>query len=69
MKPIHSPLREKSLFRKTSNALLSRFFEHHNVLGEIKWDGRDEAHVKDVYEAYEKLTAETGAQSGKTWKS
>jgi len=62
MKPIHSPLREKSLFRKTSNALLSRFFDHHSVLGEIKWDGRDEAHVKDVYEAYEKLIPETGGR-------
>jgi len=51
MKPIHSPLREKSFFRKVSNELLRRFFNHHDVLNEIEWDGRDEASVTDIYDA------------------
>lgn len=59
MRPIHRPLREKSLFRKTGNALLRRFFEHHRVLEDIKWHGRDEAAVKDVYDAYEALPTDT----------
>ncbi len=58
MKPIHSPLREKSFFRKVSNDLLRRFFSHHDVLDDIEWDGRDEASVTDIYDAYADLTAE-----------
>ncbi|HUT10468.1 MAG TPA: hypothetical protein VMX94_07040 [Armatimonadota bacterium] len=59
MKPIHSPLREKSFFRKTSNALLKRFFEHYETLREIAWSGRAEADVDDVYDAYSELPEDT----------
>jgi len=58
MKPIHSPLREKSFFRKVSNELLRRFLNHHDVLNEIEWDGRDEASVTDIYDAYANLAAD-----------
>ncbi|HUT57064.1 MAG TPA: hypothetical protein VNA25_04215 [Phycisphaerae bacterium] len=56
MKPVHNPLRETSFFRRTSNALLKRFFEHHAVLADLDWDGRDEADVTEVYDAYRGLS-------------
>lgn len=55
MKPIHNPLREKSFFRKTSNALLKRFFDYHGVLADLEWNGRDESDVSDIYDACLKL--------------
>ena len=58
MKPIHNPLREKSFFRKASNALLKRFFDHYGVLQDVEWDGRGEADVEDIFEAYENLPSD-----------
>ena len=55
MKPVHSTLREKSFFRKTSNVLLKRFFDRRKVLGDFEWDGRGEADMTELYEAYSKL--------------
>jgi len=57
MKPIHDVLRERAFFRKVSNSQLRRFFERHRVLGEIEWDSRGEADIKDIHEAYTELSA------------
>jgi len=55
MKPLHNPLHEKSFFRKVSKSLLRRFFDSHNVLRNIAWDGRAEANISDIYDAYTAL--------------
>jgi len=50
-------LREYSFFRKTSNTLLKRFFDHHKALKSIEWNGRTENEVQDIYQAYIELPA------------
>lgn len=55
MKPVHNPLREKSFFRKTSNALLKRFFDHYGVLQDVEWGDRGEADVGAIFESYRSL--------------
>jgi hypothetical protein len=48
-------LREKSFFRKASNVLLKRFFDHYGVLQDIEWDGRGEADVETIFDSYMSL--------------
>lgn len=55
MKPIHSPLREKTFFRKTNKALLGRFFAQYSVLGDLEWNKREDTDVDDIDDSYRAL--------------